>query len=204
MRSIFSKHTLSSAAVLAGIVVLSIALAGCGARSSDSRTPAGTGSGAAPAEPLISAPKHPGAINIAMSQAYLNRGAQLMDAEAFAAAVQSFSDALVADPGNAMIYYLRASAQLRRQNMQEAIADLSMAIRAGGKPTYLLSRCGAYFVTGAWHAAIADCTDTIQMAPMGSPCCSATTASAQAPRIEKASCRARVSSIRRGSSMTME
>jgi tetratricopeptide (TPR) repeat protein len=149
------------------LLSLSVAAAGCGPRPSADKGPAGpAGPSAAPAEPLITAPKHPGALQVAMSQSFLNKGIRQMEEGALGAAVESLSDALAADPGNARIYYLRASVQLQRQRPLEAIADLSMAIKAGAQPNYFLSRCGAYFITGAWDQAISDCSDTIQMAPM--------------------------------------
>jgi tetratricopeptide (TPR) repeat protein len=151
-------------ALLALVLLCSIATVGCVPRPSADEAPAAPS--AAPAEPLIAAPRHPGGLHLVMSQAFLNRGIQLVELGALAAAVESFSDALVADPGNARIYYLRASVQLQRQRPLEAIADLSKAIKAGAQPNYFLSRCGAYMITGAWDQAISDCTDTIQMAPM--------------------------------------
>ena len=121
---------------------------------------------AAPRQRLITIPEGPGVLQHAMSQAFLAKGGALLESGAYGAAIQSLSDALVADPGNASIYYLRAAANLRRHRLAEAIEDLSAAIGALPQPDYYLSRCGAYFMEGEWDSAISDCTDTIQLAPM--------------------------------------
>lgn len=141
-------------------LILPFALAGCvGRRAAEPEAPAKPG-------PILSAPKHAGGLQLAVSQEFLARSTDLIERGALAVAVESLSDALAADPENARIYYMRASVQLQRQRPMEAIQDLSMAIKVSAQPSYFLSRCGAYFVVGAWHQAISDCTDTIQMAPM--------------------------------------
>lgn len=135
-----------------------MAVSGCGERFSASSRPDGQA-------PLFEAPKEANPISLAMSQAFLNRGSQLFEAGNYYAAVQSLGDALAADPHNAMIYYLRAGAHLRLQQVPEAVADLSQAIETDGQPQYFLSRCGAYFMTGELDAAISDCTETIRRTP---------------------------------------
>ncbi len=141
-----------------GLLLASVAFAssGCGQRSSvsDGKTP------------LFEAPKEAGPIRLAMSQAFLSKGSQLFQEGNYDAAVQVLGDALAADPYNAAIYYLRAGAYLRLQQLNEAIADLSQAIKSNGRPEYFLSRCGAYFSMGNLDAAISDCTETIRRVPM--------------------------------------
>lgn len=143
------------------LLLLPLAVSGC-----EWRGPFGKPS--AKSAPIMVLPKGPSPLELGMSQIFLTRAARFLDAEAYGAAVESYSDALAADPSNANIYFLRASAQLKRQRINEAIADLSAAIESSAQSTYYLSRCGAYFVTGQWDAAISDCTDTIRLAPMES------------------------------------
>lgn len=121
---------------------------------------------AAPKKSFLMSPEHGSPLHLAMSQSFLNRAVQFMEYEAYGPAIENFSDALVADPDNAKIFYMRASAYLRLGLLHEAIGDLSMAIETEGQSSYYLSRCGAYFATGRWSAAISDCTDTIQLEPM--------------------------------------
>lgn len=163
-RSLRGRWVVPRALIAAAAVCA--AVSGCGGeRDASTRT----GAGPEPASQRLAILSHPdkaGPVALAMSQAFLNSASRLLELGRFDAAVEVLTDALIADPGNAQIYFLRAGAHLRRQRVGEALADLSRAVESDPRPMYLLSRCGAYFMTGEFDAAVSDCTETIRRAPM--------------------------------------
>lgn len=82
-------------------------------------------------------------------------------------AIQKYSDALLVDDEMPETFFLRGQSHWRMHRLEEAIADFSRAIehKHGGQAVYYLSRCTAYLMSENWNAAIADCSDAIELAP---------------------------------------
>ena len=97
---------------------------------------------------------------------WMNRGFHLLKARQFAAAIEAFTRAIEADPGNAEAYNQRGVARANSGDFQLAIADYTKAADIKPKQASIFNNRGsAYYHTGAYERAIADYTRAIEINP---------------------------------------
>ena len=84
----------------------------------------------------------------------------------YAGAVQEYSRALEAAPGDPHLLRARADAEVMNHDYAQAIADLDLAItRHSDDPDYLIQRAMAYFYAGYYQKAQAEADKAIAAAP---------------------------------------